>query len=317
MLARFSREMPRAGVGHFHFHRAVVGRAAHFQHPAGGHGVARIQEQIQEHLLQPVARSQHRRQFRIQVPNHLHLAGAERMRQQRERFLHHLVQAHRLKFRRAGARKIQQVIHDFARPERLLDDLVDQRLPRIARRQLLGQHLDVVRDHRQRRIHFVRHARRQQAQRGQLLGLQELVLQVRALRDVVQQDQPPDALAFLAHQRRHRDVHHQVPLRARAQRQLVQAGDVIGLRPRRQFRHQARRQHLVQPPVDGLLRAARRSAARVCVFQDSTRPFRSTASTPTLSDSTMFSEKSFSRSICSALFSSDEYSRALSSAMAT
>ena len=40
-----------AGVGDFHFHGAVVRRCAHFEHAAGGHGVARIHEEIQEHLL--------------------------------------------------------------------------------------------------------------------------------------------------------------------------------------------------------------------------------------------------------------------------
>ena len=51
-----------AGIDDFHFHRAVVRRRADFDDAAGGHGIARIHEEIQEHLLQSVGRAQHRGQ---------------------------------------------------------------------------------------------------------------------------------------------------------------------------------------------------------------------------------------------------------------
>ena len=104
----------------------------------------------------------------------------------------------KLKVRHARAREIQQVVDDFTGAEGLLHDLFDQRLPRIARRQLLGQHLNVAGNHCQRRIDLVRHAGCQQAQGGELLRLQELALQVRALGDVVEQDELADAFSFLA-----------------------------------------------------------------------------------------------------------------------
>ena len=112
------------------------------------------------------------------------------MLHQRQRLFEHGVQIHFHGFGAARARKIQQVVDDFAGAERLLHDALDRLLPRIVGRNLLRQHLDVIGDHRQRRVHFVRHARRQQAQRRELLGLQHLIFQAHALRDVVQQNQP-------------------------------------------------------------------------------------------------------------------------------
>ena len=52
----------RAGVDNFHFNAAVVRGGAHFQHSAAGHGVARVQEEIQKYLLQLVRGAAHGRQ---------------------------------------------------------------------------------------------------------------------------------------------------------------------------------------------------------------------------------------------------------------
>ncbi len=71
---------------------------------------------------------------------------------------------------------------------------------------LLGQHLRVGGNHRQRRVHFVRHARRQQADGAELVGLHQAPLQLVAIRDVVENDQPPDLLQILRDQRRDRDI---------------------------------------------------------------------------------------------------------------
>jgi hypothetical protein len=43
-----------AGIRYFDFDAAVVRRGADFQHASAGHGIARIQEKIQENLLQLV-----------------------------------------------------------------------------------------------------------------------------------------------------------------------------------------------------------------------------------------------------------------------
>ena len=242
-----------AGIGNFDFDRAVVRRRAHFDHAAGGHGIARIHEQVQKDLLQLVIRAQHRRQFLLQVPRHLHVRRPERVRDQGQRFFDHGVQIHFGKFRRAGARKIQQVVDDLAGAERLLDDFVDQLMPRIAAGQLLRQHLDVVGDHRQRRVHFVRDAGGQQAQRSELLGLHHLFFQAHPLRDVVHQDQPPDPVAGFSDQRRDRNVDHQVAAGAISHVKFVEAGDALVAGARRNFRHQVGRKHVFQLAAHGFM----------------------------------------------------------------
>ena len=89
----------------------------------------------------------------------------------------------------------------------MLGDFLEQpRFLRI-RLQLLRQHLRVGGDHRQRRIHFVRHAGRQQSDRRKFVGLGELDFQFDPLRDVVHDHQPPHHVELARDQRRHRDIH--------------------------------------------------------------------------------------------------------------
>ena len=293
------------GIGDFDFDRTVVRCRADLDHAARGHGIARIHEEIEENLLQLVIRAQHGRQFLLQISRHLHVRGPERVRDQRKRFLDHGVQIHLGEFRRAGARKIQQIVDDFARAERLLDDFVDQLVARIAAGQLLRQHLNVVGDDGQRRIHFVGDAGGQQAERRELLGLNHLFFQADSLRDVVHQDQPPDAVSGFSDQRRDRNVDHQVPSGAVSHVEFVEAGNAVIAGAGRDFRHQVGRKHFFQLCGRRLRWRGTPISRSSCVFQDSTAPSRSTASTPTLSDSTIFSEKSLSRSICTAFCSSE------------
>ena len=70
-----------------------------------------------------------------------------------------------------------------------------------------------------------------------------------ALRDVVQQDQPANALAGLAHQRRHGHVHHQVAPGAVPQMEFVKAGDALVVRVRGDFRRQIGGQNFLE--LDG------------------------------------------------------------------
>src|SRR5579872_4996054 len=130
----------RAAVDDLDFDGAVESLGADLDHSTGGHGVARVQKEIQENLLQLVVGAQHRRQLSLQVPRDLHLRGAERMRHQRQHLFHHGVQIDFRKFRRSGTRKIQQVVDDLAGAEGLLHHFLDQLLARIAARKLLGQH---------------------------------------------------------------------------------------------------------------------------------------------------------------------------------
>ena len=47
----FGRD-PMAGIGHFHLHAGAVPPGTDFERASARHGVARIQEEIQKHLLQ-------------------------------------------------------------------------------------------------------------------------------------------------------------------------------------------------------------------------------------------------------------------------
>src|SRR5256885_515564 len=60
--------------------------------------------------------------------------------------------------------RASEIVNNFAGAKRLLHDFFDNRMPRIFLRHLLGQHLNVVRNHSQRSIHFMRHSRGQQSQ---------------------------------------------------------------------------------------------------------------------------------------------------------
>ena len=115
------------------------------------------------------------------------------MLHQRQRLAHDFVQIHGDEFRGRGAREIQQRIDDLAGAEGLPRDFFEQRrLLRVARN-LLGQHLRVGGNHRQRRVDFMRDARRQQPDGAQLVGLHQPPLQLGAVGDVVEDDQAADA----------------------------------------------------------------------------------------------------------------------------
>ena len=73
--------------------------------------------------------------------------------------------------------KFNKRVDDLAGAEGLLGDLVEQRRLLLVALHLLGQHLRVSRDDRQRRVHLVRHAGRQQSDRAELVGLHQAALQ--------------------------------------------------------------------------------------------------------------------------------------------
>ena len=107
-----------------------------------------------------------------------------------------------------GTRQREQAVDDARGAERLLLDLLEQLGARIARVGLLEQHLRVARDAGERRVDLVRDARGEQAERGHLLGDAQLLFELRALGDVLEDDdgarlrrRADDRL-----QRNHRDV---------------------------------------------------------------------------------------------------------------
>ena len=83
---------------------------------------------------------------------------------------------------RRRPRQVQQAVDDLRRAERLPLDLLEQPRPRILGIGALEQHLREARDAGQRRVHLVRDAGGQQADRRHLLGDLQLLLELHAAR---------------------------------------------------------------------------------------------------------------------------------------
>ena len=220
--------------------------------PPDGHGVARIQKQIQEDLLQFVGGTAHRRNAFRQLLDHLNLRSLQRMRHEREGFFDDAIQVDVGEFPGSGARKVQKIIDDFAGAKRLLDDFVDDGVARITVRHLLRQHLDVVGDDGQRRVDFMRDARGQQSKGRQLLGLGQLFFHAVALGDVVEQQQAPDAFGRLADQRSDGNVDdHGLALVFQAV--FVNSGDLLLVAARGNFLNEFRRKQFAQRAAHGVV----------------------------------------------------------------
>src|SRR5208282_4532633 len=138
------RRNARSGVDDFDFDGAIVSRGPDFQHAAARHGVARVHEQVEKHLLETRDRAKDRRQLIRIAADDIHARGLEGVLHERQSFLEHGVEIH---FDGLGATRtgeIQQVVDDLARAERLLHNALDRLLPGIVRGNLLREHLDVV-----------------------------------------------------------------------------------------------------------------------------------------------------------------------------
>ena len=135
------------------------------------HRILRIQKQIEKDLLQLARVTENARQVRLKRYFQLHPRGLELVLEQGKSVVDNLVQIQLAEFGSAGARKVQQPIHDLRCAERLLSDFVEQRTQPLIAANLLGQHLRIGGDDRERCIHFVRDAGGKQADGGELLRL--------------------------------------------------------------------------------------------------------------------------------------------------
>ncbi len=106
----------------------------------------------------------------------------------------------------AGAREVEQAVDDLRRAEGLLRDLFEHGSQPLVVAHVLGQHLGVAGDDGQRRVDLVRDAGCQQADRGELLRLRELRLQLDAVGDVVDEDDAADGDEVARDQRSDGDV---------------------------------------------------------------------------------------------------------------
>ena len=89
-------------------------------------------------------------------------------------------------------RQVQQPVDDLGRAKCLPLDLLKQPRPRIVRVGALEKHLRKARDAGQRRVDFVRHSRGKHADRRHLLGDLQLLLELHAPRDVLDDDDRAD-----------------------------------------------------------------------------------------------------------------------------
>ena len=157
------RRDARSGIGHLD-HR-LAARARHDRQPAAfRHGVTRIEEQVQEDLLQLVLDALHQRRHGRQFLAHLDAAGAKLMLEERQHVVDHRVHVDRTAVDLRRPRQIEQAVDDLRRAERLFLDLLEHLRRRIVWVGPLQQHLRVARDAGERRVDFVRDPGREQAE---------------------------------------------------------------------------------------------------------------------------------------------------------
>ena len=168
---------PVAGVAHLDHHGVVVGMRAQRQPAAARHRVARVQDQVEEHLLDAVLVAAHRRHVLRQLAPHPDPRAVELVLDEREHVGQHLVHVDLLELGPARAREVEQPVDDLRRAEALLLDLLEHLLARVVLLELAAQQLRVGRDPGERGVHLVRDAGGEQAHRGHLLGVLQLLLE--------------------------------------------------------------------------------------------------------------------------------------------
>ena len=146
------------------------------------HGVARVEEQVEEHLLQLVLDGAHHRPVGLQVLAHLDAGGAELVLEQRQHVVDDDVQVDRARLALRRTREVQQAVDDLGRAERLPLDLLEQAGARVVGIGLFEQHLREAGDAGERRVDLVGHAGGEQADGGHLLRDLELLLELHARR---------------------------------------------------------------------------------------------------------------------------------------
>ena len=140
-------------------------------------GIARVEEQVHQHLLQLIRVGGQHRQVVLHGDVELDVARVQLPGQKLARAIDGVLQRHRPALRRRPAREIENLTDGRRDVVDVLDD--DVQILRARAAAHLAQHLlGAAANHRQRAADLVRHLRRQHADRDQLLGAHQLVLQI-------------------------------------------------------------------------------------------------------------------------------------------
>jgi hypothetical protein len=198
-----------AGIGQLDDGFVAVGRRHHRHPTALRHRITRVQQQIQKHLLKLVLDASHDDGRVGQIFANLDPAHLELVFEQRENVRDGYVEIDRAHVAARRPGEVEQAVDDLRGTERLPLDLLEQLRPRVLRIGLIEQHLGEARDARERRVHFVRHTGREQTDGGHLLRQAQLLLQIGALGDVFENDDPAGLHVLVRVERRNRDVDEQ------------------------------------------------------------------------------------------------------------
>src|SRR5471030_235526 len=250
----------RPGVRDFRDDAIAFDARGDRQPAAARHRVARVEEEIEEDLLELMLDAEHVHHRRRELAPHLDAADLELVLEQREHVHDDGVEIHFGPFigRRAGPGEVQQAVDDLRGAERLPFDLLEQDGPRIGRIGAFEKHLREAGDARERRVDLVRDARGQQTDRRHLLGDLELFFELHAVGDVLDDHQhPDDAIVAGGVLERHFGGVDQQTRRlavARGQRHAIQRGAVRVVLPRGAQRLDKRRvEQIAEPAADRLV----------------------------------------------------------------
>ena len=177
-----------AGVGHLGHHLVPLLARGDRQPAAARHGVPRVQEQVEEHLLELELVADHGDAALGQLAPNLDAALLELMLEQRQHVADDRVDVDHGAFggvRGVRAGQVQQPVDDAGGAEGLLFDLLEHRGARVRRVRPFEQHLGVAGDAGQRRVDLVGDTRGQQAERRHLLGDAQLLFELGAFGDVL------------------------------------------------------------------------------------------------------------------------------------
>ena len=167
------------------------------------HRLLRVDDQVEQDLLHLMSVGEDLRQAGGERVDHRHVADPLLVRAQGERFADHLIDVHHRPGRLALPRERQQVADDARGAFRFAEDRVEPAADRRFEGRPLREPLGPTQDRGQRVVELVRDAGDRLAERGHLLGLQELVIDVArfvvqflALADVADQRFDADGAVF-------------------------------------------------------------------------------------------------------------------------